>query len=238
MDITNAVVFVTGASSGIGAATARAAAGAGAKVVLVARRSDRIAELAADLPDALAITADVTVESELLSAIQQAVETYGRIDVLVNNAGRGLHTPLAEVKTDDFRSIIELNVVTPLIAMQAVLPIMSENGGGSIINVSSGTSLMTLPGAGAYAATKSALNMLTSVARIEFAPAGVVVSNIYPFVTATEFHSSLAAGAGPQQAHSGGPVPQTAEEVADAILGLIASGDEKTILVPEEFTNR
>jgi short-subunit dehydrogenase len=115
--------------------------------------------------------------------------------VLVNDAGQGLHVPLAEVRFEDLRAVTELNVCAPLVAVQAVLPAMRAQGGGAIINVSSGTSRMVLPGVGAYAATKAALNLLSKVAHEEFAPDGVVVSLVYPSVTATEFHHALGAGA-------------------------------------------
>lgn len=233
MDIRDKVLFVTGASSGIGAATARAAAREGARPVLVARRTERIEALAGELPDALAVTADVTDAAQVEAAVRAAVDRYGRIDVLVNNAGQGLHLPLERVDADDFRAILELNVVAPLVALQAVVPVMRAHGGGAIVNVSSGTTRMILPGVGAYAASKAALNMLSAVARRELADAGIVVSTIYPFVTATEFFDSLRAGRA--AAGAGGPAVQSAEEVAEAILELIRSGAGEADLVPADF---
>ena len=230
MDIADKVVLVTGASSGIGAATARLAAHAGARLVLAARREDRIAALADELPQAVHVATDVTDPSQVEAAVQAAVSAYGRVDVLVNNAGQGLHLPLEQVAVDDFRAILELNVVAPLVAMQTVIPLMRAQGGGSIVNVSSGTSRMALPGVGAYAATKSALNMLSAVARRELADAGIVVSTIYPFITATEFHTTLRAGQLGNRPDA--PPPHTPEQVAAAILALIASGDEEAVLTP------
>jgi NADP-dependent 3-hydroxy acid dehydrogenase YdfG len=228
MELQGSVVLVTGASSGIGAATARAAAQGGARLVLAARRTARIQALAAELPDALAVTTDVTDPVQVHAAVQAGLETYGRIDVLVNNAGQGLHVPLQRVDVEDFRAVLELNVVAPLVAMQAVLAPMHAQGGGAIVNVSSGTSRMVLPGLGAYAATKSALNMLSMVARREFAHAGIVVSTVYPGVTATEFHDVLRAGRAP----AGVPAAQDADDVAEAILGLVRSGEEEAVLTP------
>ena len=136
--------------------------------------------------------------------VQHLVETtlghYGRVDVLVNNVGQGLHLLLERVSLEDLVGITELNFYAPLVAMQAVVPIMRERGEGAVVNVSSGTSRMVLPGVGAYAATKAALNMLSLVAREEFAPDGIVVSLVYPRVTATEFHDKLRAGAMGQEA--------------------------------------
>lgn len=240
MDLNQAVMIVTGASSGIGAATARAAAAAGARLVLAARRAERLRELAEQLPDAIAVPCDVTDHAQLRAVAAAALEAYGRIDVLVNNAGQGLHTPLEDVDPEDFRAILDLNVVAPLAAMQAVLPAMRSQGAGSIVNVSSGTTLRVLPGAGAYAASKAALNMLSAVARVEFAEAGIAVSTVYPFVTATEFHAALRAGSGPVEPSGEAPVrrgprAQRPEQVAEVILGLVRTGAERADLVPVEY---
>jgi short-subunit dehydrogenase len=229
MEIAGKVVIVTGASSGIGAATARLAAERGAKVVLAARRSDRIQALAAELPDAMAMTTDMRDPKQIARLVDATLERFGRVDVLVNNAGQGLHLPVEQVPLETLRSVVELNVYGPLLAMQAVIPSMRRQGGGAIVNVSSMTSKMVLPGVGSYAATKSALNMLSQVARKELEPDGIVVSTVYPAVTATEFHQSLAAG-GRVGGGSWSVKPHTAEFVAEAILGLIASGDEEALL--------
>ncbi|MGH2391751.1 MAG: SDR family oxidoreductase, partial [Chloroflexota bacterium] len=106
----------------------------------------------------------------------------------------GLHVPLVELQPDDFRAVLDLNVVAPLVAMQAVLPHMRAGSGGAIVSVSSATSLRLFPGLGGYAATKAALNMLSQIGRLEFAAAGVAVSVVYPSLTATEFHEHLRAG--------------------------------------------
>lgn len=229
MDISGKVAIVTGASSGIGAATARLAAERGAKVVLAARRSDRINALAAELPDALAVTTDMRDPEQIARLIAATLDRFGRVDILVNNAGQGLHLPVEQVRLEDFRSVVELNVYGPLLAMQAVIPVMRKQGGGAIVNVSSMTSRMVLSGVGSYAATKSALNMLSQVARKELEPDGIVVSTVYPAVTATEFHQSLAAG-GRVGGGSWSVQPHSAESVAEAILGLIVSGDEEALL--------
>lgn len=238
MEISGAVIVVTGASSGIGEATARAAARAGATLVLLARREDRIRRLAAELPEAIALPCDVTDDGQVSGAIRSAVNEFGRVDVLVNNAGQGLHLPLDEVDPADFRAILELNLVAPLVAMQAVIPTMRTQGRGSIVNISSGTTLTVLPRAGAYAASKAGLNMLSAVARKELAADGITVSTVYPYITATEFHQSLRAGA--RRTAPSRPVPRadTAEHVADVILDVIRSGAEEARLVPEGFAGR
>ena len=238
MRIEGAVVVVTGASSGIGAATARLAAERGARLVLAARRRERIEALADELADAVAVPTDVTDPAQVEALIAVAVERYGRVDVLVNNAGQGLHVPVEQIDLDDLRAVFELNVVGALAALQAVVPVMRSQGGGSIVNVSSGTTLFTPSGTGGYAATKAALNMLSAVARAELADDGIVVSTIYPFITATEFHQALRAGSGPARAGRPGMEPQSAEHVAEKILELVESGEEQSILVPEGLLRR
>jgi NADP-dependent 3-hydroxy acid dehydrogenase YdfG len=226
MELQHSVVLITGASSGIGAATARAAAEAGAKVVLAARREDRIEALARELPDALAVRTDVTREGDLQAAVEQALERYGRVDVLVNNAGQGLHEPVERIRLDDLRAVLELNVVAALAAMQAVIPPMRRQGAGAIVNVSSGTTLHLMPGVAGYAATKAALNTLSSIARLELADAGIVVSTVFPRITDTDFHDTLRAGA----LRAGAPRGHAPEQVAAVILDLVRSGEERAVL--------
>jgi NADP-dependent 3-hydroxy acid dehydrogenase YdfG len=194
MEIDRSVAIVTGASSGIGAATARLLAGRGARVVLAARRADRLEALVAELPGAMAVPTDVTDPAQLGHLVERCLDVHGRVDILVNNAGQGLHVPILELRADDLRAVFELNVIAPLVAMQAVVPSMRAQGGGAIVNVSSATSLRLFPGLGGYSATKAALNLLSQIGRIEFADSRVAVSVVYPSVTETEFHQSLRAG--------------------------------------------
>jgi short-subunit dehydrogenase len=160
--------------------------------------------------------------------VETALEHHGRLDVLVNNAGQGLHLPLEQVSLEDLVAITELNFYAPLVAMQAVVPTMRSQGAGAIVNVSSGTTRMVLPGVGAYAATKSALNMLSLVAREELQPDGIIVSVVYPSVTATEFHDRLRAGDIP--AGAGDLTPHSPEYVAKAIVRAIHTGEAEVVI--------
>jgi NAD(P)-dependent dehydrogenase (short-subunit alcohol dehydrogenase family) len=222
MDIDGKVCIVTGASSGIGAATARLLSDMGARVVLAARRTDRLEALAAELPGSLAVTTDVTVPDQVRRLVSRTLGTFGRVDVLVNNAGQGLHVPVEELVPDDLRAVFELNVVAPLVGMQAVLPVMRAQSGGAIVNVSSATSLRIFPGLGGYSSTKAALNLLSQVAAVEFADSGIAVSVVYPSVTATEFHQSLRAGGFAGRGH--GITPDPPELVGTAIAFAIRTG--------------
>jgi short-subunit dehydrogenase len=229
-ELQDRVTVVTGASSGIGAAFARLAAREGALLVLAARRTERLEALAAELPGAVAAPADLRDADQVGGVIETARGRFGRVDVLVNNAGQGLHVPIEEVRLDDLRAVVELNPYAPLVAMQAVLPLMRAQGGGTIVNVGSNTTRVVLPGVGAYSATKSALNQLTLTARAEWAADGVVVCLVQPGVTATEFHQSLRAGA---MRGGGHVVPQPAEVVAEAALEAIRTGAEEVVVPPK-----
>lgn len=237
MNIDGAVMLITGASSGIGAATARAASRDGARLVLAARREERIAQLADELREAIAVRCDVTDADQVAKAVQTALETFGRIDVLVNNAGQGLQGQIDEIDPDDFRAILDLNLVAPLVTMQAVLPIMRKQGVGSIVNVSSGTILSVIPGTGAYSASKAGLATLSAVARAEPASTGIAVSTMYPFITATEFLESIRADheSAARLESSNSLQPQKPDQVAEAILDLIRTGAERADLVPEQY---
>jgi len=132
---------------------------------------------------------------------------------------------------------LDLNIIAPLITMQAVIPIMRKQSAGSIVNVSSGIIFSALPNTGAYSASKSGLAMLSGVARAELATAGIQVSTMYPFITATDFIKSIKAGreSASHMESSHAPQPQKPELVAEKIIELIRTGDERADLVSEKF---
>jgi NADP-dependent 3-hydroxy acid dehydrogenase YdfG len=223
MDLTAKTVIVTGASSGIGAATARALHAAGAQTVLAARRADRLRALSAELGGALAVPTDVTDAAQLRDLVAATLERHDRIDGLVNNAGAGLHGPLADVDPAEYREILDLNVVGMLAMTQAVLPAMREQRFGRIVNMSSGATRIVLAGDGAYVATKSAVNMLSAVLREELASDGIAVSLLLPSFTATEFGNGMfQLGVEPAP----GLVVHRPEYVASAVLRLLRTGEE------------
>lgn len=223
-DLTGRVVIVTGASSGIGAATARRLDQAGAHPVLAARRGDRLESLAKDLRGGLAVPTDVTDRAAVRRLVELTLARYGRIDGLVNNAGVALHDTLDRLDLDEFTRVLALNVVSVVAMTQAVLPAMRARGSGRIVNISSGTTRMVLPGVGAYAATKSALNMLTSVSREELQAEGITVSLVLPSITATEF-----GGGRYQPGHELRPglIAHSPDYVAQVILRVLRTGEER-----------
>ncbi|WP_134738490.1 SDR family NAD(P)-dependent oxidoreductase [Nocardioides sp. 503] len=235
MELHDSVIVITGASSGIGAATARAANRAGARLVLAARREDRVRDLAAQLGRAVAVRCDVTDQTQVDALVGAALEEYGRIDVLVNNAGQGLQATTEEIGLDDFRALLELNLVAPLALTQAVLPTMRRQRTGSIVNVSSGTTFADVPGTGAYVASKIALERLSAIARNELEGTGITVSTMIPFATSTEFLSSIRAGREAAEEMTAGAVFDSPEQVADAIVELIRSGAPRADLVPAAY---
>ncbi len=228
-EIAGAVVIVTGASSGMGEATARALHEAGALPVLAARRTDRIAALSAELGGALAVTVDVTRSDDVARLVRETLARHGRIDGLVNNAGASLSADVADVDVDAFRQILDLNVVAPVAVLQAVVPSMRERGGGTVVNVSSGTTRRVAVGLAPYASTKSALNMLSLAARVELADDAIDVALIVPFITATEFAGGMFQGPG---APSGDRTPHSPEFVAAVIVRMLRTGEERIDLLP------
>ena len=213
------VALVTGASSGIGAATARAFAGAGMRVALCARRKDRLEQLAADLigqgSEATIHAVDVTDGLAVRAMVDEVAARWGRLDVLVNNAGRGFSATFEQTSAEELRALIELNVVAVLGATQAALPIMRRQGRGHIINISSIVGRRAVPYRAAYSATKFALGALSEALRVELTGTGIAVTLVYPIgTTGTEFHEAEVQKV---RWRPMGPV-QSAERVARSIL--------------------
>ena len=178
---------------------------------------------------------DVTDQTQVDALTHAALTTFGRIDVLVNNAGQGLQATTEQISLDDFRAVLELNLVAPLAMMQAVLPTMRRQGSGSIVNISSGTTFADVPGTGGYVASKIALERLSAIARNELDGTGITVSTMIPFATDTEFLASIRAGRADAEAMTAGAVFDTPEQVAEAILSLIRSGEPRADLVPAAY---
>lgn len=230
MNIKDKVVIVTGASEGIGKSLAEALAAKGAKLVLAARSEDKLKALAAALPGAMAIRADMRKAKDVEAIVDAATRAHGRVDILVNNAGQGMYGPLEATDIEQYKSMMELNVYAPLRAMQLVIPHMRKTGGGMILNISSMVSKNAYPSLGAYASTKYALNALSYTARAELAKDKIVVSVFHPKMTATRFGEN-AIGARPASARGGGagtavsrsPDVDSAADVAKKVVELIAS---------------
>ncbi len=217
------VIVITGASAGIGATLAIAAAKQGASVVLAARRKPELDAVAAQCgPNALTVVTDVTIRGDMERLRDAALARFGRIDVWVNNAGRGITRQPSQLTDDDLDSMWRDNVKSVMYGVQAVLPHFRERNAGQIVNVSSG--LGRIPFAtirSAYGAAKHALNALTASLRMELRGThpGIVVSLVIPGVVATDFGLN-ALGGGPDSRKL--PGAQSVDEVAAIMLDVIA----------------
>lgn len=189
------VVVITGASRGIGAAAARAFAGAGAQVALLARDSASIAELAAEIgPNAMGVACDVADWSAVQAAVDAVQTRFGRIDVLINNAG--VIEPiarLAEADPDVWARAVDINMKGVFHGMRAVLPIMRAQGAGTIITVSSGAAVNPIEGWSGYCASKAGALMLTRMAHLEEAAHGLRVLGLSPGTVATDMQRKIKA---------------------------------------------
>ena len=229
MDIKDKVIIITGASQGIGLASAKHLSSLGAKIVLTARSSDIIHDLEKELPHSLSIVTDMRNSKDIKNMIKKTVDKYGRIDILINNAGQGMYGPVEKIDIEQYRQIMELNVYSVVIAMQEVIPQMRKQGGGMIVNISSGLTKMYLPGVSAYSSTKYALNAISLIARQELEKDNIIVSLIEPNMTATNFTKN-SIGTRPNwsssnNSNSSRPQPRidSAELVAEFIEKIIKS---------------
>jgi NADP-dependent 3-hydroxy acid dehydrogenase YdfG len=192
-NIKDKVVVITGASSGLGEATARRLAQDGAKLVLGARRLDRLQALAEALSlgkDA-AVQTDVSKFDQVKHLVDHAVQMHSRIDVIINNAGLMPHSPLERVKVQDWDRTIDVNIKGVLYGIGAVLPYMKEQKSGHIINVSSVAGHKVRPGSAVYAATKTAVRVISEGLRQEVKPYNIRTTVISPGAVATELPSSI-----------------------------------------------
>ena len=183
---------ITGASSGIGEALARRLASCGAKLVLGARREERLRALAEECKklggEAIAWRTDVTVARDVELFCGAAVEQFGRLDVLVNNAGRGHTESVAELSLERLREQMETNFYSAFYGVRAALPIMKAQGSGHLVFVSSVVQKRGIPYMGGYCASKAALGSLAESLRVELRGTGIAVTTICPGTTVTEFH--------------------------------------------------
>ena len=191
VELRGAVVAITGASAGIGWASALAFARAGSRLALSARRYDRLEALAAEVhalgSEALVMAIDVADAADVQHFVAATVKRFGRLDVMVNNAGSGVRGRVEETPVDDYRRLMEVNYLGTVHGCQAALPVMRRQGRGVIINVSSIVGHRALAGGAAYAATKAAQVSLTESLRLELRGTEIAACSIHPVTTETEF---------------------------------------------------
>ncbi|MBV1706403.1 MAG: SDR family oxidoreductase [Hyphomicrobiales bacterium] len=192
-NIEGKVIVITGASSGLGEAAARRLAKAGAKLVLGARRFDRLEALAAELglPAAAAVRTDVTRHDEVKALVDRAVELHGRIDVIVNNAGLMPHSPLERGKIEDWDRMIDVNLKGVLYGIGAALPHMIRQNSGHFINVSSVAGHRVGKNNAVYCATKTAVRVISEGLRQEVKPHNIRTTIISPGAIESELPQSI-----------------------------------------------
>lgn len=237
MNVKDKVVIITGASSGIGEATAKLFASKGAKVALVARSRDKLKELEKQLPSSFAVTADMTDVKAVKNMVKKVLDHYGRIDVLINDAGQGYDSPVEFIEFDKFQHLFDLIIRGSVTAMQQVIPIMRKQGGGSIVNISSGTARMDLADMSPYAGLKSALAKISLAARQELEKDKIVVSVVYPYITRTRFEANTLKSGGlkvetDDEVTKGLPPADSAEHVAQKIFETVETGLPEQIISP------
>ena len=220
-----AVVAITGASSGIGRATAEQLAGRGVTVAAFARRADRLEALVAAIRDrggtALAVPGDVTREADVRAFVARTVDAFGRIDALVSSAGIGYHGALDDTPAEAMRQLIDTNLMGTLFAARAALEVFRRQDAGHFVAVSSIVGRRGVPGAAVYAATKAAQAGLVESLRAEFHGTRLRASVIYPVSVDTEFRDAQWRAFG-RRVEGIGP-RQSADHVARAIIRCLAS---------------
>jgi NADP-dependent 3-hydroxy acid dehydrogenase YdfG len=221
MDLKNKVVLITGASSGIGKATAMKLAKEGASVVLCARSEDELKKLKEKIENdggkALVVKTDVTKPADFKNAVSRTLDEYGSVDVLINNAGLMPLSYIEKLKTDEWEKMVDVNIKGVLNGVAAVLPTMRKNKSGHIINISSSAAHNYFPGGAVYCATKIAVKMFSEGLRKELAPEyGINVTSIEPGAVDTSLFESI-----------------TDDDIKEKLKGM----EDMTTLEPEDIAN-
>jgi NADP-dependent 3-hydroxy acid dehydrogenase YdfG len=217
------VVAITGASAGIGRAAALRMARAGSSVAICARRADRLAEVANDIArlggQALPVVADVGAEGDMTGFVDRVMERFGRLDVMICNAGFGIYGALDSISAADMRRLLDVNFMGTFHAARAALPVFRRQGAGHLIVISSIVGKRGIPYAGAYSATKFAQVGLIECLRSEVEGSDIHATLVYPISTETEFFDVMIRESGPMTRGMG--PRQSADQVAESIAWAI-----------------
>ncbi len=228
MKASGKVALVTGASAGIGAACARALAARGALLAVTSRNAEALERA---VPEAFAVPGDLTAAADRRSIVERTLTRFGRIDILINNAGVGLYTPAWQASEEEARRLFELNFFAPLDLIRLAAPAMRRQGSGYIVNVASIAARLTLPWMTLYSSSKFALASLTDGLRMELLRDGIRAMTVCPGYVDTGFQRSAIAGAPPPGVVRARRMAITAEACAAAIVGGIER-NARTIVAP------
>lgn len=192
MRLENKTAIITGGGSGIGLSCARVFSQEGAKVVIFGRRKDRLEDTAREIGlNITAVPGDMTRDEDIKRLVETTINTYGRVDILVNSAGIFTGAPLHEMKNEDWDSVLDLNMTSIFKLTREILPHMIQQKSGSIVNISSILSLVAAPGTSAYNVSKGALNQFSRSIAVEYGPSGIRSNAICPGLIATEMTEEL-----------------------------------------------
>lgn len=220
-DIQGKVVVITGASSGIGEVTARELVTQGASVVLGARRKDRLDALVAEFKSAggkaVAVACDVTKRADLQALVQAGVEAFGKVDVLINNAGVMPLSPMSELRVDEWDQTIDINIKGVLYGIAAALPVFEKQGSGHIITISSIAGIRSFPTAAVYCGSKWAVGAITETLRQEVASKGIRTTVVYPGAIESELGNTVKHEKTAQMMSGFLSIAIPAQSIADAI---------------------
>ena len=199
--------------------------------MLAARSTDKIKELEQEIPGSFAVSADMRNADDVRLLIEKTEKKFGRIDILINNAGQGMRANFENINIENYKEIMELNVFGVVRAMQAVIPIMRKQGKGLILNISSRVSKNYFPGLSAYASTKSAVNTISLTAREELKKDNIIVSVFHPKMTATGFgQNSIGEKYESSAGYRNAPAIDTPEIVAVEIAKQIESEEAESMM--------
>jgi len=228
------VVIVTGASFGIGRETALLFAREGARLVLAARSHDALnslaKEIAASNGEAIAVPTDVSIKEQVQRMVEKTIGAFGRLDILINNAGFGLYGRVEVLEEKDLKKIVATNLFGAINCIQAVIPQMKKQGCGQIVNISSVAGKRAMPNVGAYAMTKFGLQALSESLRVELMGTGIEVIVICPGLTRTDFAMHAIHTSGARTAYSMESRKMTAAEVGQEVLRACEKHSREVIL--------
>lgn len=237
MKLQGKVAVITGASMGIGEAIAKLFLQQGAKVVLCARDLPRTQEAEQRIgggTNTLSVSCDVSKRDQIEALVKTTIAKFGRIDIFVNNAGFGLNDSVADMEMADFRRMFDTNLFGTVDCMQTVIPLMRQQGGGDIVNISSVSGHIATPYMSGYAATKHAMNAIGKAARLELLRHNINVLTVCPGYIATDFVKNMTKGKNPQRVGSSVKYAVTPDVVADATLdGLLKR--KREVIVPKFY---